>query len=266
MMNKSELFPVYIISKGRWENPITAKFFLKDKVPFKIAIEPQEFDLYSKTIPKENIEVLPFSNLGLGSFPARNWCWEHSIKNGHKMHFLFDDNLHGFYHLNNGKRTRVDCWTPLQTLQTLHQRYSNLAISGFNYMTFARAETKKPFYINCHVYSAMLIKNDLPFRWRLKYNEDIDLCLQALSRNLCTLNLNVFNVDKVSTATKMKGGNQDELYKNNDPRLKALKASSLKKVWPDYVKVVFKFGRPHHHISWNKYFTHPLKRILDKQD
>ena len=28
-MNK---YPVYIVSKGRWENPMTAKFFLKDGV------------------------------------------------------------------------------------------------------------------------------------------------------------------------------------------------------------------------------------------
>ena len=28
------MYPVYIVSKGRWENPITAKCFLQDGVDF----------------------------------------------------------------------------------------------------------------------------------------------------------------------------------------------------------------------------------------
>ena len=51
-------YPVYIVSKGRWENPITAKCFLEDGVDFKIAVEPQEYDLYAQTIPKNNIYKL----------------------------------------------------------------------------------------------------------------------------------------------------------------------------------------------------------------
>jgi len=34
--------------------------------------------------------VLPFSNLGLGSYPARNWCWEHAISEGHAFHWILD--------------------------------------------------------------------------------------------------------------------------------------------------------------------------------
>ena len=98
-------YPIYIISKGRWDRPLTAKIFLKAKIPFRIAVEPQEFDKYCSTIPKEFILSLPFSNLGLGSYPARNYCWEHSLAEGAKKHFLFDDNIRQFYRLNNGKRT-----------------------------------------------------------------------------------------------------------------------------------------------------------------
>lgn len=255
-------YPIYIVSKGRHENPLTALSLLKEQIPFKIAVEPQEFDAYKNKLGVKHVLKLPFSNLGLGSYPARNYCWEDSIRSGHKKHFLFDDNIYGFCRLNNGLRKKTDALTSIVTLQELTDRYSNIAISGFNYRYFVTSQTNKPFFINTHVYSGMLIKNTIPYRWRLKYNEDVDLCLQALHDGWCTLLLNAFLINKVSTSAKMKGGNQDELYKNNDPSLKSLKANSLKLIWPQYVKTCFRFGRPHHQVSWNKYFKHPLKKIV----
>jgi hypothetical protein len=67
-------YPIFIVSKGRFKNPITAKHFLKESIPFKIVVEPQEYDQYVKAVGKENVLALPFTNLGLGSYPARNLC------------------------------------------------------------------------------------------------------------------------------------------------------------------------------------------------
>jgi hypothetical protein len=255
-------YPIYIISKGRWQRPLTGQIFLREKIPFKIAVEPQEYENYCKTIPFEFVAKLPFSNLGLGSYPARNWCWENSIHNGYQKHFLFDDNIYNFSRLNNGKRSRCDALTALLSLQDFTDRYENVAISGYNYRYFVTRSTKKPFTINSHVYSGMLINNSISYRWRMKYNEDVDLCLQALHNKYCTILLNAFLIDKVSTTVKMKGGNQTELYKNNDDRKKVLKSRSLEVVWPQYVKVVHRFGRPHHHVNWKKHFKHPLKKLI----
>lgn len=255
-------YPIYIISKGRWERPLTAKIFLEAKIPFLIAVEPQEYDLYCKSIGTQFVAKLPFSNLGLGSYPARNWCWEHSIENGHKKHFLFDDNIVCFSRLNAGSRKKTDPFLALKTMEDFTDRFSNVAISGFNYRYFVTRETKKPFTINTHVYSGMLIRNDIKYRWRLKYNEDVDLCLQALDDGWCTILMNAFLIDKVSTTVKMKGGNQTELYGNNNEMKKALKSRSLEQVWPQFVKVVYRFGRPHHQVSWTKHFRQPLKRVV----
>ena len=71
--------PVYIISKGRWESRLTSKALELMNVPYKIVIEPQEYEQYASVIHTSKILVLPFSNLGQGSIPARNWVWEHSI-------------------------------------------------------------------------------------------------------------------------------------------------------------------------------------------
>lgn len=250
-------YPIYIISKGRFKNPITAKQFLKENIPFYIAVEPQEYNSYCKTIPSKFVLKLPFSNLGLGSYPARNYCWEHSIENGFDKHHLFDDNIYGFYILNNNKRTKATCKEAILTLEKLDSFYKNVAISGFNYNMFG-CNIVKPFRVNVHIYSAMLITNDLPYRWRLKYNEDVDLCLQVLHNGYCTIQLNVYLACKVSTVAKLKGGNQTELYQNNNHNKKLLKAKSLEALWPQYVKTIIRFGRPHHQVSWKKLFKHGL--------
>jgi len=102
----------------------------------------------------------------------------------------------------------------------------------------------------------MLIKNSLPYRWRLKYNEDVDLCLQVLSNRGTTASCIYYLADKVSTSDKMEGGNQTELYKGNSPVKHLLKAKTLEAVWPQYVKTVIRFKRPHHYIDWRKHFKH----------
>ena len=97
-------YPIYIISKGRWESRLTSKALERMNCEYRIVIEPQEFELYSNVIDKEKILVLPFSNLGQGSIPARNWVWEHSITEGHERHWILDDNIREFYRLNNNLR------------------------------------------------------------------------------------------------------------------------------------------------------------------
>ena len=251
-------YPIYIVSKGRWENPITAKSMIKEGIDFRIVIEPQELELYKRTIPEKNLLITDFSNLGLGSYPARNFAWEDSIKNGHEWHYLFDDNIYGIYRLHKGKKRR-DSWTKaIHWLDEFTDRYSNVAISGFNYEMFATRGTQKPFVVNHHVYSGMRIKNSLKFRWRLKYNEDVDLCLNALDRGYCTIQFNAFLIDKVSTTAKLKGGNQDELYKGNAHEKKVLKARSLEEIWPKYAETKMRFNRPHHYVDWKKHFKHGL--------
>jgi hypothetical protein len=255
-------YPVYIVSKGRYKNPLTANLFKSEGIKFLIAVEPQEYDDYCNSVGKEYVLKLPFTNLGVGSFPARNYCWEHSIKRGYKRHWVFDDNIRNFERLHKGKRIRCRGLKALQVVEDFTDRYINIGISGFNYHKFG-FDIKSPFYLNVHVYSALLINNEVSYRWRLKYNEDVDLCLQMLENKLCTVLFNSFLVAKVSTAAKMKGGNQTELYCDNAFDKKLMKVESLRLLWPNYVKTVFKYNRPHHQVSWKKFFKHPLVRRKD---
>jgi hypothetical protein len=229
---------------------LTADNFEIAGLDYFIAVEPQEYEQYCQKLGEKRVLKLPFSNLGVGSFPARNFCWEHAKANGYKYHWLFDDNILNFDKWVDGKRIK---WVNINTALLYVERFvkkENIDIGGFEETNFSVKPPKKPFKINCHVYSAMLIKNDLPYRWRLKYNEDVDLCLQVLHNGGTTASCVYYLADKVSTSDKMKGGNQDELYKGNDPKKKLLKAKMLEKVWPQYAKTVIRFNRIHHFVDW----------------
>jgi len=255
-MNKPR-YPIYVISKGRYENCLTAKFLIEDKVDFRLVVEPQEKIEYVARFGEHRVLTLPFQNLGLGSIPARNWCWEHSIKEGHKRHWILDDNIRCVRRLHHGKRLKCNSNKAFIVTEDFTDRYTNIGISGLNYTCFA-INVIPPFYLNNHVYSTLLIDNKLSYRWRGRYNEDTDLCLQVLSGGLCTVLINVFLIDKMATMT-MKGGNADELYKG-DGRLKMARA--LERIWPRVVKTDRRFKRPQHIVAyqWKKFDTKLIRR------
>lgn len=252
-------YPVYIISKGRWESRLTVKALDRMGVPFRIVIEPQEFDNYAAVINTNKILVLPFSNLGQGSIPARNWVWEHSISEGAERHWILDDNIMDFFRLANNNRWKVDSGATFKAIEDFTNRYENIAISGMHYKMFGRKRAKlNPFILNTRIYSCLLIKNDLSYRWRGRYNEDTDLSLRALKDGWCTVLFYAYLCDKAVTMT-MKGGNTESLYKldNEDGRL--LMAQSLQRQHPDVVKIVRKWGRWQHQVDYRPFKHNKLK-------
>ncbi len=251
-------YPVYIISKGRWESRLTSKALETINVPYYIVVEPQEYKKYKSVIRKSKILVLPFSNLKQGSIPVRNWVWEHAISLGTKRHWILDDNILNFLRLNRNLRIPVASGTIFRCAEDFTDRYKNIALSGFNYRMFASSKQKMPpYYLNTRVYSCILIQNKLKLRWRGRYNEDTDLSIRVLKSGLCTILFNAFLCDKQSTMT-MKGGNTEELYKD-DGRLKM--AESLVKQHPNIVKVNWKWGRYQHQV----YYKHFQKNRLIKK-
>lgn len=255
MRNK---YPIYIISKGRWDSRLTAKALDEMKQPYRIVVEPKEYDLYAKFIDKSKIIVLPdnFSELGQGGIPARNFVWEHSISEGHKRHWILDDNIEQFNRLNRNLQVKVTTGAIFKASEDFVDRYENIALAGFQYDYFAKAKTILPaFYLNTRIYSCILIKNDLPFRWRGKYNEDTDLSLRVLKDGWCTVLFYAFIQQKAQTMT-MKGGNTDTIYNTDDNRREF--AESLVKLHPDVAKVTWKFNRWHHHVNYKPFKKNKL--------
>jgi hypothetical protein len=249
-------YPIYIVSKGRWESRLTSKALEKMNVPYYIAVEPQEYDKYASVIDPKKILVLPFSNHGFGPTPARNWCWEHSILLGATSHWVLDDNMNGFVRLNKNKRHDVLTGSIFRAAEDFVDRYENVAMSGFEYRFFgggARRE-KAPYRLNTRIYSCLLIKNNIPYRWRLKYNEDTDLSLMVLIDGYCTILFQAFLCNKVRTQV-MKGGNTDEFYAK-EGTLK--KSQMLVEYHPDVSKVVWRYGRWHHEVDYSPFKKNKL--------
>lgn len=243
-------YPVYIVSKGRWESRLTSKALEELGVPYRIIVEPQELEQYSAVIDPEKILTLPFSNLGQGSIPARNWIWEHAVSEGHERYWILDDNIAWFARLHQNKKVRVSDGVCFAAVEDWVDRYTNIALAGMQYEMFVPAIKKwPPFLLNTRIYSCILIKTDIPYRWRGRYNEDADLSLRILKDGWCTFLIQTFLAKKVTTLT-MKGGNTDELYQG-DGRLRM--AQSLQRQHPDVTKIAWKWGRWQHQVDYRPF-------------
>jgi len=264
-------YPIYIVSKGRWESRLTSKALERINVSYKIIVEEQEKDLYASVISKDKILVLPKNYLqeyetcdelgntkGVGPGAARNFAWQHSIEMGAKRHWVMDDNIASFNRLNRNLMCKVSSGTIFRASEDFVDRYENVAIAGFNYDFFAKAKEQiPPFVLNTRIYSLLLIKNDLPFRWRGRYNEDTDLSLRVLKAGMCTVQFNAFLQEKATTQT-LKGGNTDEFYAKEGTLPKSQMIADLH---PDVAKVVWRFNRWHHHVDYRAFKKNKLQRI-----
>lgn len=249
-------YPIYIISKGRWKNPLTAKALDKLGIEYKIVIEPLEYNNYCAIIPKEKILLLPFDNLGQGSIPARNWVWEHSLNNGDKRHWILDDNINGFGYQKGGRRINGVNGDLFRLCEDFVDRYKNIAMAGIRYR-FHHNYVKSPYYLNTRIYSCILIDNSIDYRWRGRYNEDTDISLRILKDGLCTMLFTWCYCNKAGTMS-MKGGNTDTIYAETNNRKEF--AESLQQQHPDVVKVVWRFNRWHHEVNYSKFRNNQLTK------
>jgi len=259
--------PVYIISKGRWDSRHTSRALDRMNIPYSIVIEEQEYDTYVSVINEDQILMLPKKYIKdydactldpgtTGSGPARNFCWEHSLEKGATSHWVMDDNIAAFGRINRNLYVHVTSGTIFKVTEDFIERYENVALAGFNYDFLAKAKTQiPPFVKNTRIYSCLLIRNDIPYRWRARYNEDTDLSLRVLKDGWCTIQFNAFIQEKATTQT-MKGGNTDEIYKEGTLN----KSKMLEELHPDVAKVVWKFNRWHHHVHYRPFKNNELKK------
>jgi hypothetical protein len=254
-------YPIYIPSKGRWEDRLTSKALESMRVPYRIVVEPQEHARYAAVIDPRKILTLPFSNRGLVS--TRNWIWEHSISEGHARHWQLDDNIRYFHRFQANRRYVMRSGATFRVCEDFTDRYTNAPMSGMQYAMFAPIKNThklKPISLNTRVYSNYLLANDVPHRFRGLYNDDTDLSLRFLKDGYCTILFNAFLAEKVQTMT-CKGGNTEQLYVLADGRDGRLEmARSLRRQHPDVVKIVRKWGRWQHQVDYRPFRGNKLIR------
>tara|TARA_B100001778_G_scaffold114709_1_gene94059 strand:- start:2476 stop:3378 length:903 start_codon:yes stop_codon:yes gene_type:complete len=265
-------YPVYIVSKGRWKSRLTSRALEYMNVPYHIIVEASEYEEYAKVIDKDKILITPEKynteydvfwdddDPRLGPGAARNFAWQHSIEQGYDWHWVMDDNLDAFHRLNRNIKALVTSGTIFKCMEDFVMRYDNVAIAGPNYYSFCKAnDGVPPFVKNTRIYSCLLIRNDIPYRWRGRYNEDTDICLRALKDGWATIQFNAFLQGKVTTQ-RMKGGNHQQFYSEDGTYLKS---KMLEDMHPDVAKVVWRFNRWHHHVDYRPFKKNRLKRKPD---
>ncbi len=262
-------FPVYIVSKGRWERNPTSRALQEMNVPFYMVVEEDQFDDYKTLVDEDNLLILPKKYLDeydvfwddddprKGPGCARNFCWDHSFNNGFDWHWVMDDNIEAFERYNNNMKVKCLTGAPFYAMEDFVLRYENIAQAGPNYSIFCPATDGRPQYkLNTRIYSCLLINNKIPYRWRGRYNEDTDLSLRVMKDGWCTVQFNAFLQSKRATQT-LKGGNTEEFYAKDGTYNKS---KMLVEMHPDVAFLSDKWNRVHHHVNYQPFKKNILKK------
>lgn len=266
-------YPLFLPSLGRYETRHTSKYLDSMGMFYRLVVEPHEYKKYVAEVddPKK-ILVLDMSykdkyeycdeygtDRSTGSGPARNFIWDYSISEGYDRHWIMDDNIRSFQVMT--KNHKVRCKSPefWSLMENFVERYENVAMAGPNYtMFYPHKKYRPPMTFNTRIYSCNLIRNDLPFRWRGRFNEDTILSLDILKAGLCTMQFNTMLQEKMTTQ-QVKGGNTDSIYKDGTRD----KSEMLARVHPDVSEVTWKFNRIHHHVNYKAFAKNKLIKKPD---
>lgn len=263
-------YPIFIVSKGRWNSRLTVKALDRMGAFYRVIVEEQEYDDYASVIDPSRLIILDknyqntydtLDDLGtsksVGPGAARNFAWDIAVKENTGSHWVMDDNIDAFHRLTNNKKIEIESLVFFRAMEDFCDRYENVAMAGPNYYSFAKStDALPPFVTNTRIYSCNLIRNDIPFRWRGRYNEDTILSLDILKYGLCTIQFNAFLQGKVTTQ-RMAGGNNKDFYSIEGT---LPKSKMLVKAHPDCSKLVYKFHRWHHAVNY-----HIFKQTLKKK-
>lgn len=287
-------YPIYVVSKGRAGKQLTSRALQHMHVPHFVVVERQELEKYARhKMPLATLLALDpqyqqdydaFDDLGMtkskGPGPARNFAWAHAIANGHAWHWVMDDNIQSFYRLGHNRKFLVKCGAIFRAMETFCERYENVSMAGPHYEMFAPSRQAHPAFItNTRVYSCNLIRNDIPYRWRGRYNEDTDLSLRILKDGNCTVQFFAFLQNKLGTQ-RLKGGNTAAFYedKAGDASVfedekgwvgvdvskmtqggTAPKSQMLYAMHPDVTRLILRWGRPHHLVDYAPFAHNALQ-------
>lgn len=261
-------YPIYVVSYHRCsiKKCLTVKWLNLMEVPHYLVVEPNEYESYKQEFSDcSYTTVLQFDmkykdtydtldNLGntkgKGPGGARNFCKYDSIARGFNYHWVMDDNIDGFHYLTDDKKFKVRTGAIFKASEDFFTRFSNAYVCGLNYSKFCKECDNVPAFItNTRIYSCLFINNKIEYDWRGRYNEDTILSLDVLTHGYCTIQLNAFLCDKITTQ-RIKGGNNDMFYADEGTYNKS---KMLVDVYPKYAKMVHKFNRCHHHVDYSSF-------------
>ena len=263
-------YPIYIVSKTRWEIRPTSDSLVDLGIKHFIVVEQSQYQEYFSRVDPKWVTVLILPQKYLDDYDtcddlratrskcpgaARNFAWDHSISLGFKRHWVMDDNQRGFYRHDGDKRTPTWSGAFWRAMEDHTDQYENVYMSGPHYRFFVvPGNNVPPFVPNCRIYSCNLILNDIPYRWRGRYNEDTDLSLRILKDGWCTIQYNAFTTGKMVTQA-LAGGNTTEFYAKEGTKPKS---QMIEDLHPDVAQVKWMNNRWHHWVDYAPFRSNKL--------
>jgi len=255
-MNNVNRYHIYIPSKNRASNCLTANLVKEAGLKFTVVIEPQDYKKYRKFFSKKELYVLPKDNKGL--WYARNKCKELSIEKREKAHWQMDDDIRKFAIRKDNKNKKVEPYKAILPLEDIFDSYKGLAVIAHRYTSFAFAQKDKLSF-NQNPCSSILVKNSVEAKWRKGTVDDADFALQILQQGKSTIITNRYLIDTVPHL-KQSGGLTDLA---NQGQGRIVRFKQLIEDYPDWFKLgVKKDGTPKlvHCRVWSKFKHRPTKR------
>lgn len=283
MVNK---YPIFIISYNRALNHKTAKELAKYGVYHYMVVHKEQLEEYQKhqttemkkyttflvfddtyKLKYETCDNIPHRIKNAGSGAERNFAWDYA-KNILKSsaHWLMDDNMY-FYHVvgKNDKNVYVrrktskeDFIKKFHKAEEFFDKYENLLMIELTQNDFLVNCVLLAYSLNTRCFSCNLIYNNMPIRWRGRYNEDVILSTDIMVAGYCIASYHGGILKAKGSTREARGGNHkikdgdtqsiysdgiNYKFSSND------KTNLLLKVYPKYYRKVVKYGRIHHEYN-----------------
>jgi len=219
-------YTIYIPSKGRPTRNKTAK--LLKNLNYKIVVEPQDYDDYSKVYPAESLVKLDFNDRGLAY--VRNYINQYSRCRGELYHWQMDDDVDCFK-FRKKNYTKNETIEPLLAISIVEQcmdMFTNVAISGIGANAFAFAK-HYPVQKNRLTYQCMLINNLIENEWKMGGVEDWYYTFDVLEQGYCTLAFH--HIMTQTSSTMQSPGGSTDIHFAGDKR--KLLYEQFIKLWPN---------------------------------
>lgn len=242
-------WPIYIPSKGRALTMSTPELLKESGVPFKIVVEPQDYDAYKNANPETSFMVLAKDNQGIGFVRQSILDWARNSKDD--WFWMMDDDITGFFKAVNGRNVKTSIDSILSICELNLERTWFVGQAALEYQQYSWS-AKKDYTWNsyCDVCVAIntTITKGIDYRSHMDLKEDRDFTLQILAN----AGLKTVRFSKFSFSAPKNGSNKGGLYQayqQTDRELEAV--NRMVKAWPGICSLnIKKDGRTDVKINW----------------
>jgi hypothetical protein len=240
---------IVIPSKGRAGSAKTITLLIEAGLTPTVFVEPQELEAYSREYGgKIHIHELAASDQGIGY--VRQFILDHARKEKWPAYWMLDDDITGFFTVENGKTVRTPAPRVLDAAEKIFLGHFAVAQGALEYQQFAWA-AKSPRKFNGYCDVAVWINVEktrhVNYRRQMDLKEDRDFTLQILASGYNTMRASwcAFSAPKNGS----NAGGLQETYQQNGREAEA--SRRMIAAWPGVCSSHVKpDGRPDVKINW----------------